>query len=45
MKKLLTIITSALLCVTMLVLSPVQVVASAAGSGKKYICEVKEGMG
>ncbi len=45
MKKLLTIITSALLCVTMLVLSPAQVAASAADSGKKYISEVKVGMG
>ena len=45
MKKLLTIITSALLCVTMLVLSPAQVAASAANSGKKYISEVKVGMG
>ena len=45
MKRLLTIITSALLCVTMLVLSPAQVAASAADSGKKYISEVKVGMG
>jgi hypothetical protein len=45
MKKLLTIITSALLCITMLVLSPAQVIASAEGSGKKYISEVKVGMG
>ena len=45
MKKLLTIITSALLCMTMLVLSPAQVAASAANSGKKYISEVKVGMG
>ena len=43
MKKLLTIITSALLCITMLVLSPAQVIASAEGSGKKYISEVKVG--
>ena len=45
MKKILTIIISALLCVTMLTLTPAQVVASAAGSGKKYISEVKVGMG
>ena len=45
MKKILTIITSALLCMTMLVLSPAQVTASAANSGKKYISEVKVGMG
>ena len=45
MKRILTIITSALLCVTMLVLSPAQVAASAANSGKKYISEVKVGMG
>ena len=45
MKKLLTIITSALLCITMLVLSPAQVIVSAEGSGKKYISEVKVGMG
>ncbi len=45
MKKLLTIITSMLLCMTMLVLSPAQVAASAADSGKKYISEVKVGMG
>ena len=45
MKKLLTIITSALLCMTMLVLSPAQVIASAESNGKKYISEVKVGMG
>ncbi len=45
MKRLLTIITSMLLCMTMLVLSPAQVAASAADSGKKYISEVKVGMG
>lgn len=46
MKKLLMIFTSALLCMTMLVLGPMQVVASAAdGAGKKYISEVKVGMG
>ena len=45
MKKILTIITSALLCITMLVLSPAQVIASAEGNGKKYISEVKVGMG
>ncbi|HBE15581.1 MAG TPA: hypothetical protein DCY72_04990 [Ruminococcaceae bacterium] len=45
MKKLLTIITSMLLCMTMLVLSPAQVAASAADSVKKYISEVKVGMG
>lgn len=46
MKKLLMIFTSALLCMTMLVLGPTQVVASAAdGAGKKYISEVKVGMG
>ena len=40
------IFTSALLCMTMLVLGPTQVVASAAdGAGKKYISEVKVGMG
>ena len=46
MKKLLTVITSALLCMTMLVLAPNQVIASAAdNSEKKYISEVKVGMG
>ena len=45
MKKILTIITSALLCITMLVLTPAQVIASAEGNGKKYISEVKVGMG
>lgn len=46
MKKLLTMFTSVLLCVTMLTLYPTQLVASAAGTeGKKYISEVKVGMG
>ncbi len=45
MKKIATILTSALLCMTMLVLAPAQVVASAAGDEKKYISEVKVGMG
>lgn len=45
MKKLATIITSALLCVAMLALAPAQVIASAAESGGKYISEVKVGMG
>ncbi len=46
MKKFVTVITSALLCVSMLVLAPAQVIASAAESnGKKYISEVKVGMG
>ena len=45
MKKLLTIITSALLCAAMLILSPAQVVASAADKAEKYISEVKVGMG
>ena len=46
MKKVITVITSALLCMTMLVLAPTQVIASAAeNNGKKYISEVKVGMG
>ena len=45
MKKLLTVITSALLCMTMLVLAPTQVIASAAENDKKYLSEVKVGMG
>ena len=46
MKKLLTVITSALLCMTMLVLAPTQVIASAADKNeKKYLSEVKVGMG
>ncbi len=45
MKKLLMIFTLALLCMTMLVLGPSQVVASAAGNEQKYISEVKVGMG
>ena len=46
MKKLLTAITSAVLCMTMLILAPTQVVASAAdNTEKKYISEVKVGMG
>ena len=46
MKKLLTAITSAVLCMTMLILAPTQVVASAAeNEQKKYISEVKVGMG
>ena len=45
MKKLLMAITSALLCMTMLVLGPTQVIASAAGNEQKYISEVKIGMG
>ncbi len=43
MKKFLTVITSALLSVTMLVLAPTQVIASAAEAEKKYISEVKVG--
>ncbi len=39
------IFTSALLCMTMLVLGPTQVIASAAGNEQKYISEVKIGMG
>ena len=46
MKKLLMIFTSALLCMTMLVIGPTQVLASAADSKEqKYISEVKIGMG
>ena len=45
MKKLATIITSALLCVAMLALAPAQMIASAAESSGKYISEVKVGMG
>ena len=45
MKRLLTAITSVLLCVTMLTLAPAQVFASAAENEKKYISEVKVGMG
>ena len=46
MKKILTVITSALLCMTMLVLAPTQVIASAAENDEeKYISEVKVGMG
>ena len=46
MKRLLMILTSALLCMTMLVIGPAQVLASAADSNEqKYISEVKVGMG
>ena len=46
MKRLIMIFTSALLCMTMLVIGPAQVVASAADNNeKKYISEVKVGMG
>ena len=46
MKKLLTVITSVILSVTMLVLGPAQLAASAAASEKpEYISEVKVGMG
>ncbi len=46
MKKLFTAITSAVLCMTMLILAPTQIVASAAdNTEKKYISEVKIGMG
>ncbi len=46
MKKLLTGITSAMLCVSMLAVGPAQMIASAAESNaKKYISEVKVGMG
>ena len=46
MKKITTVITSVILCVTMLILGPAQVAASAAESAKKtYISEVKVGMG
>ena len=45
-KKILTAITSVVLCMTMLILSPIQIVASAAGNEQnKYISEVKVGMG
>ena len=46
MKKLLTAVTAALLCMTLLVIGPAQMIASAAESDeKKYISEVKVGMG
>ena len=45
MKKLLTAITSAVLCMTMLIIAPTQIVASAAENEQKYISEVKVGMG
>ena len=46
MKRISIIITSVILCVTMLILAPAQVAASAAESAKKtYISEVKVGMG
>jgi len=45
MKKISTILTSVMLCVTMLTALPAQVVASAAGNAKKYVSEVKVGMG
>ena len=46
MKKFATIFTSMLLCLTMLIVYPTQLVDSAAdNSGKKYISEVKVGMG
>ena len=46
MKRISIIITSVILCVTMLILGPAQVAASAAESAKKtYISEVKVGMG
>ena len=46
MKKIFTIITSALLCMTMLVIGPAQLIASAAdNTEKKYLSEVKVGMG
>ncbi|MEE3427808.1 MAG: hypothetical protein VZQ55_02365, partial [Ruminococcus sp.] len=44
MKKLIMALTSVILCMTMLIGAPAQLVASAAG-GKKYISEVKVGMG
>ena len=44
MKKLLMALTSLILCMTMLIGAPAQLVASAA-DGKKYISEVKVGMG
>ncbi|MBQ1453016.1 MAG: hypothetical protein IIZ23_03515, partial [Ruminococcus sp.] len=46
MKRLLMIFTSALLCMTMLIIGPAQVLASAADNNEqKYISEVKIGMG
>ncbi len=45
MKKLLMALTSLILCMTMLIGAPAQLVASAADGGKKYISEVKVGMG
>ena len=46
MKKITFMLTSILLCVTMLILGPAQVAASAAEEAKKvYISEVKVGMG
>ena len=45
MGKIATIFTSVLLCLTMLLVYPTQLVASAADNGKKYISEVKVGMG
>jgi hypothetical protein len=46
MRKLLTVITSVILCMTMLVIGPAQLVASAAASDKpEYISEIKVGMG
>ena len=45
MKKLLMVLTSVILCMTMLIGAPAQLVASAADGGKKYISEVKVGMG
>ena len=46
MKKLMTVITSVILCAVMLVIGPAQLVASASDSDKpEYISEVKVGMG
>ncbi len=46
MKKIATIFTSVLLCLTVLIVYPSQLVASAAdNNGKKYISDVKVGMG
>ena len=46
MKRLIMIFTSALLCMTMLIIGPAQVLASAADNNEqKYISEVKIGMG
>ena len=45
MKKLLMALTSVVLCMTMLIAAPSQLVASAADGGKKYISEVRVGMG